>query len=370
MKIGILTFHYGINYGGLFQAIALQQTLLKMRQDVEIINYVPSGSLKFKTWEKVGLHRNAFNIKSIASLNKICIKLKYASSIIRKFEIFRNKNLCMSAEVDENTLDSIITRYDTIIVGSDQVWGPSQHSKMIYFLNTYNGTKISYAVCCALNYIENKHREAIINALSSFKAISVRNQETFQFVKDLTNKNVPIVADPTVLFDFNKYIKTDKEKKNYILTYTLGKAIPGGHESVLKKIKEKYGNIPVYAIVIPVSNFETCPWADKVFYDVDPGKWLNLIVNATFIYTDSYHGVLFSLKFQKPFLAYYAEKLRASRFLDLGRRYKIENYIVSSPDEIELINSINKMPDFHLINAQIEKHKEESMNFLKSSLGF
>ena len=115
-------------------------------------------------------------------------------------------------------------------------------------------------------------------------------------------------------------------------------------------------------------DFEFFDYADKTFYDADPAKWLQLIKNADFVYTDSFHGVLFSLKYHKPFLAYYTEKMRATRFLDLGKRYDIDKFIVRNVDEVEEKNSIENPPDFDRIDGLLNNHRRCSFDFLHNAL--
>ena len=91
--------------------------------------------------------------------------------------------------------------------------------------------------------------------------------------------------------------------------------------------------------------------------------------NATFVNTDSFHGTLFSLKFHKPFLAYYAEEMRATRYIDLAERHQIGRYIVISIDEIDAKGSLLDTPDFATIDQLIEKHKTFSIRFLEEAFG-
>ncbi|MPN26525.1 hypothetical protein SDC9_173950 [bioreactor metagenome] len=190
-----------------------------------------------------------------------------------------------------------------------------------------------------------------------------------EFAKSLVDKDIPIVSDPTILYDFNHLKENNQYEGKYILAYILGKEIDGSHEKALEKIKRKYGNMPVYFIVIPTMNFnlyDCC--ADKILYDLGPDEWITMFRNAAFVYTDSYHGVLFSLKFHKPFLAYYTEKMRASRFIDLGNRYCIEKYMVESIYDIDMKKSLENVPDYNKIDKILEEHKIYSVEYLREAL--
>lgn len=375
-KIGILTFHYSNNYGGVLQALSLQNVINSMGYDVEVINFIPSSYEPTKIRNSLGLRKNIFKNKlidmNIINISKKIRIIKNHSGIITdKFNTFRKKEMKLSKQVDENSLKTLLNDYEVIVVGSDQVWNPSQRKRIEYFLNfdeNFKGKKISYAADSTIKEINSDDMNSLKKALNDFNFISVRNEHSFDFVKCITNKEVDVVADPTIIYNFEgDNIKTEN-KDNYILTYVLGKEIKGTHIKALDKIKKKYGNIPIYSIKIPTMNFELSNFADKVFYDLDPIEWLNMFRNAKFVYTDSFHGVLFSLKYHKPFLSYYTENLRATRFFDLGKRYDIERYIVQNVEEINEKNSIEHKPDFTMIDILLKKHKQFSLEFLEKAL--
>jgi len=376
IKIGILTFHYSNNYGAILQALALEQTIRSLGYEVEIINYVPSSYKPNKISNILSLNRNFFaayndGFSIIDTIKKISIIRKHGNDLSNKISAFKSVTMNVSKRVNENTLNDILNEYSVIVVGSDQIWNPSQRQNPIYFLNfsdRFIGKKISYAADSTTSNVDKKDFDLLKKALKDFAHISVRNDHSHDFVKSILNIDVPIVADPTLLYDFNE-ITIDKQiDMEYILMYVLGKEIIGSHEQALTKIKSEYGNIPIYSIKIPTMNFELSPFADKIFYDLDPQEWINLFRNAKFIYTDSFHGVLFSLKFHIPFLAYYTEKLRATRFIDIGNRYQIARYIIQDVSEIDENELLKKLPDFTSIDEIIKSQKQASLIFLKKSL--
>lgn len=377
-KIGILTLSYGTNYGGTLQCIGLFKFLEKNRFDVKVLSYVPENIYSFKNMYIAGTGLKKNNLKNnIIAINnivkKLIIKLRYGNSILKKFVLFREKNLKFTQS--NTSISSLVNLFlknelDYIIVGSDQVWAKTSE----FFLNEINDQnikKISYAACSGTEYYEEKDKEYLSEALKKFKSISVRNEHTRKFVEKLIGDSPEIVCDPSVLYDYQEFINPNFIKEKYILTYILGKDIKEGNDKVIEKIKEIYGNIKVIAIGIPLYfSGSLCfyPWADKVLYDASPENWLNLINNAEFVYTDSYHGALFSMKFHKQFLAYYTEKERAPRFMDLAERYKVDKYIVNSLKEALEKKSIVEKINYDEIDLLLEKHREESIKFLKKAL--
>lgn len=376
-KIGILTFSYGCNFGGTLQCLGLYKTLKKMEKDIEIINYIPPRNYSKLKKYVVGSGIDSNIKKSIKNIlnnpikivKSIYIKINYVDSALNKFNKFREHNIKMR-DYNVTELNSI---YNKIIVGSDQVWNVTKKINGTYFLeNLSNIDKISYAACSGSDFYKEENKERLKNAIADFNYISVRNNHTYNFVKRLTGKSSEIVCDPSILYDYKKYLNQEKPKEKYMLTYILGSEINGGHEEILKKIKQEVGDIKIVAIGIAYAgsgSLQFYPWADEVLYDASPEDWLNLINNAEFVYTDSYHGVLFSMKFHKNFLAYYAEKARASRFIDLAERYEVGDWIINKVDDLKSKDSLNKKINYEKVDKLLDEHREYSMNFLKKALG-
>lgn len=368
-KIGLLTFSYGSNFGGTLQCLATYKILKNsLGREVEVLNYFPENSYTFKSLYLSGIKTNGK-----LDLKKLIIKIKNVKKGIDKFEDFRKKELKITEYLSEKKFILKIKKYKDLIVGSDQVWNVTGGMRGAYFFEGLKNTnKISYAACSGSDFYKEIDRERLKNAINDFNYISVRNNHTHNFVKRLTNKNAEIVCDPSILYDYKEYLTQEKPKEKYILTYILGSEIKGGHEEVLKNIKEKVGNLKVIAVGIAYAgsgSLQFYPWADKVLYNASPKDWLNLINNAEFIYTDSYHGVLFSMKFHKNFLAYYSEKARASRFIDLAERYEVGDWIINTVDDLKSKNSLEKEIYYVKVDKLLDEHREYSMNFLKKALG-
>ena len=200
--------------------------------------------------------------------------------------------------------------------------------------------------------------------MSHFTAISVRDRHTWNVIRPFVKAEPQIVVDPTILYDFTEYI-SPYEGGEYIFAYILGREIKsGGHAKILAQIKNKYGDIPVKAGVLSYESLCIVPYADEVIYDADPGRWLNLLAHASFVYTDSFHGILFSLKFQKPFVAYYRELDRASRLIDLKERWGLDGFIVDSADKMK----VEILPDYQKINNKIKEERKQSLQYLINAI--
>lgn len=366
MKIGILTYHFAINYGAVLQCYALQQYLRSKGHYVEVINFVPKNYSRKRFWENNNLRH-----QTIIGVKKMLLKLRYSLKMRRSFDDFVSHRLFLSEPVGYENFSSVIDKYDAVITGSDQVWGPSRWDDLCYFFDntpSFQGRKISYAPCCAVNRAKSiKKRADIASLLLDFHSISVRNLETRDFVFDLIGKKVQIVSDPTLLYDFGQLTDGVQPlvKGKYILVYVLGGDINGGNEEAIELIKKHTGISNVVAVVLTENAPKFFDWATKVFYCASPTDWVVLFQYASFVYTDSFHGVMFSLKNVKPFVTYYKEKDRASRFIDLKQRYGLNNVVTNLN---ELTNCLANGDDsIHYIDRMCDDI-EQSKIFLQKSL--
>lgn len=369
MVVGILTFHFGNNYGGILQCYALCNVLKKWGYDVRVINYKPSSSFYYRFVRKIKMFDNFLDLLkySIGFLNFTTSVKKdintsdiYKENILNEFDSFREKYLNLTEPVNEKTIGNICGEFDVVIVGSDQVWTSLYDKNSIYFLNfepAFKGRKIAYAACSAHKFVLDKRKKELLNYLKEFNFISIRDKTTQDLVKNITGKNELIVADPTLLYDFDEFISL-KETPPYILTYILGDDIKGGHYTALKKIKTKFGDIPVKSIIIPSNNTSSiAEYSNEVYYDLHPSEWVNMFANSTFVYTDSFHAIMFALKFDKPFIAYYVNQIRMSRLIDLKDRFGLTN-IVNNAEEIKEM----------YISVSLDTFSKESLSLLKSKL--
>lgn len=368
MEIGILTFHFSCNFGGVLQCYALQKFLISSGHNVKIINYIPPNSKSLPYW------RQFVNRKlTLADAKKILKKIQYAPTQKAEFNLFRKNYINLTDSLSYKQLSSITNEFDAIIVGSDQIWNPSQHKIGSYFLlhlEKFSGRRISYAPCCALNKIDSKNRLHLKDALSKFYAISVRNKETEEFVYNLLGISPPIVVDPTLLWNFEEFIsKKPLINEHYILVYILGKEINGGHANVIESLKSKFVDTKIISVIQTENNPQLFDWSDLTYWHANPIVWLNLIYHASFIYTDSFHGVLFSIKFKKQFLAYYSEKARASRFIDLLDRFEsLDKSIVESYSEAIRKSSFDEIINYEYLHKNLETEIQKSILFINNSL--
>ena len=172
------------------------------------------------------------------------------------------------------------------------------------------------------------------------------------------------MPDPTCLYDFREFRSVRRMiEDSYMFTYILGKDIVGGNENAIRLLRNKYPGRKVIASVIAHSNPLNISWADKIMYNLSPEEWLNLIQYADIVFTDSYHGTIFSMKYQVPFLAYYSEITRKARFVELERQFGISDNIVTSLSEID-----RNTPQIRSFDEEFNRMKKLGIEYLENSL--
>ena len=372
MKIGIFTLHGTTNYGGALQAFALSEVLKKMGHETEIVrtSYVEHVSFLRKI---VGVLTSYSSYELYLLIVKYFFGKKVKCAFVNsdeRIEVFRSfyrEYVVYTHAVEAEKLPLFVLKYDAIITGSDQVWTQLYSSNLIVFFDhydQYDGVRISYAACSAHHKAPFYNRKKVKKLLLKFDAISVRDETTRKFVKNVTGIDPVIVADPTILLDFSSYINQPLISEPYIFCYILGDApTGGGHCAAFEKIKEKYRNIKVLGIV-PSSSLINI-YIDERLEVISPIEWVNLIYYAKFVYTDSFHAILFSIKFQKDFLAYYSEVTRASRLLGLKNMFGLDNRVIGHTDQIDLKSDLYKN---NIVTNRLQQLTKVSIDFLNFAL--
>lgn len=370
MKIGILSLKYQNNFGGILQSYALQEILRRLGHEVEIIDFRA-------TIKETVIHRLLFKVTNflfsgniigiIRDKKKEVKKLKGKDSVtfITNNNNFLSTYLNRGEEINEHSIAVYCQQFDCIIVGSDQVWSVTNSSFLTYFFDwDYAGLKIAYAACSVNPHPAFLNSLKVRRLLRLFDSISVRDDLTFSFVYNSIKKEPFIAADPTMLLDFTHFIGCKPINEDYILMYILGDEIDGGNKIAIERIKNQYGNhLKVVSVIIPSVSLAGRNGADIIKDECDPIQWLNLIYHAKFVFTDSFHGCVFSIKFNKPFLGYYRYRKRASRLLDIKKRYGLHN-IINCIDNMNDALSKAMIKDSSAINL----HIRDSINYINSVL--
>lgn len=301
-KVGIITFHNSYNCGSMLQTYALQTYLEKHNIVSEIID--------FSTEEQRKVYSVYCNDKGIKKIIKNTIFFFHRKTIVKNFESyekFKYKYFKLSTNRFQKINELNDDNYYAVITGSDQVWNITiEDGNDAYFLPwVKNAKKIAYAPSFGSKNIINNAKNPTVykNYIESFDCLSIREYNGQKWIKELTNLNVPVLIDPTLLLnksDYEKIISTALSlPKEYIFFYS-----PGFNKKIVdfvKQIGRKYK--------LPIITFNTRNYFIKKIYThtlkipklENPETYLQLVSNAKLIITTSFHGTIFSSIFRKKF---------------------------------------------------------------------
>lgn len=382
-KIGILTFHFAINYGAILQCYGLYKYLCKQNFSPVIINYVPLKVSDHKDDKLINFIRFCFkpliilkrlyNSLQLIGFNATWIKFRYGRSLKTKFSQFHSQYLSLTPLCHESDIAFYTNTLDAIIVGSDQVWNHHFHDNPVYFFSwtpPFKGKRLSYSACSGNNKVDYQNRQNIANLLNKFNFISVRGSETNSFIHDLTGLNVDEFADPTFLVDYDELVIKDHYLTTapYILTYVIGKEITGNNLNMIKEIKRHTGDLKVISIVLSESHPQKPHGADKILYNTSIEEWVTLFKKASFIYTDSFHGAIFAIKNNIDFVAYVAEDQRKARFFDLFKKLNCLDRLIYSYTDCVDREVLKKNINYEEINKSLNTYRQHSLTQFSSAL--
>lgn len=366
-KIGIMTLNGYYNYGNRLQNYALQESLKFLGFVVEtIINRRTPKKTKFiKRIHNLGT--NSYKEIYIKAYNKTWRKIR-KKSIVKRTENFKEFTLNYINEtnyfISENNIPKNLSdRYDYFVTGSDQVWNPvNTLGSSIFFLTFAEKHKrIAYAPSFGVSEIKPEYKEKYKEWISEIPWLSVREDDGARIIKELTGRDAPVLVDPTLLLTKEKWLSIAKEaqnkpKGNYLLTYFLG-GIPPKYKKQIKKIAK-------------VNNLEVINLADirdKETYRTGPSEFIDYINSCSVFCTDSFHGAVFSILFEKPFIVY--ERMGStlsmfSRIETLLKKFKLESRKAENIKSNEDVFNI----DFSHVPAILEAERKKSYDFLKEAL--
>jgi len=285
MLIGLATPFLTNNYGTKLQAFALQNTI-ENRYNIctEIIDYKCEAIEKTKHCNKIS------DFKGLLKFLPLCA---YYYIKRRGFSKFRRENLNLTAPLNKENIVNIKDDFQIIITGSDQVWNPEcSGDDYTYFLDFAGEgvNKISYAASIGSHSFTDTENAKVIDLLSKFSKISVRESSGALQLKNLGFSDVEVISDPVTLLsedEWKKYATAPLEKEDYVLVYLI---LPDVN---VTKAAEEYARKHNCKVI---NNKQSL----KFMLHNSPSDFISWISNAKCVFTNSFHGTAFSLIFNKP----------------------------------------------------------------------
>lgn len=299
MKLGILTFHRALNYGAVLQTYALQKALENCGAEAEVIDYrAPFNEKRFQK-------KTLKDVMHIRTLYGILFQNSYKLYERSTFDSFVDKIPHSSAVNNTDELQLVCREYDRIVCGSDQVWNlactENDDSYFLPFIDDLR-KKTSYAASIGYSKLPEQYRDKYKRLISGYSAISVREKEGVEIVKDVSGRTATYVVDPTLLLNRNEWISIANYERvpkfKYVLLYLMSE------DKILISYARKYAKENHCKVVYINDRLFKLNGAVN-FRKVTPEEWIGLFDKAECIFTNSFHGTTFSINLRKHFYIRY-----------------------------------------------------------------
>lgn len=362
------------NFGSVLQVYALVYAIKKLGYSSEVV------------WEKGNMSKN-FDLRPMKAI-KTFLKLITHPSLfkstletakyVKNVEIDPEKIKCFDDFVVENFEQSLYEptilksvaktdKYYKFVCGSDQVWATTTlyPDPLMYLRFAPREKRVAYAPSLGRDYIPDYNKRTIRKYINEIDNVSVREDEGQRLIKELTGRQVPVVADPTLLMNAEEWstIKRNIETpEKYVLCYFLTEPLSEVKQAIssyAKRIKSK-------VVILGEVHGLDLPESEIIKPTAGPGEFLSLVQNAKCVIADSYHGMLFAINFHRQFWSIerantdYDQSSRQKSILSrlgLEDRYLNEKYLFIGPDI-----------DYSIVQSRLDEFVSYSMDYLKTSL--
>jgi len=327
MKIGIYTFFRG-SYGAVLQAFSLEKTIKKMYPDDDVLLVDFKTELHcslekiFRRWSSNFLYNVVWQIH-------ILFRYRQLKKKRDAFDEFKEKFDYTSRYSSQADLLSNPPSVDVHLTGSDQVFNPHRNYRDVYYLNFRKGEarKVAYAPSFGVNQFSDDDKEYIKRLLADFDALSCRESDGAQLMSSLLDRDVPQVLDPVFLLSDDEWRTVEIQpeiKQKYVFVYCLKDT-----KRLLKYAKKNY---PGMTVVLLSPNDLRFYSGCRHFYYPGPREFIGLIDHAEVVVTDSFHGTVFSILFNKEFRTVITRPEVSVRIVSLLSTLGLSSNLVSEND--------------------------------------
>lgn len=366
MKIGILTYHRAENYGALLQAYALKTYLSKQGYDVSFVDYWPEYHRDyFKMFPIMKFKKGNWKAKAQSLFDLLWIVPRFRRKRILKG--FMTQHLGLAEKAEFKSDKKVISKFDIIVFGSDQIWrkqglpGFPGFDFMYFGSDNLRAKKISYAASMGpFKQVSEEERTKMNSCLEKFAALSVREESLKDFLNSM-ELSATLVCDPVLLLSTSewRFLEASRpvaKQKDYILFYNLlnspvstrfANALSRQTELPIIEVTKKYGLKYI---------------AERYHHTDSVLEFLSLVDNARYVVSNSFHGVAFSILFHKQFYVVgMGNKVgRVSSLLDV---LQIKNRIFES----DICTPCSPI-DYASIRDNFDAYVKRSQDFLHNSI--
>lgn len=359
MKIGIISIHYGVNFGSALQAYALPKYLKSVYKDAEteVINYIPPR-YRFRS---LYAYDGGKGLKK--HIGWLLRTVQYFINDLKYKRFLSRITVVSPAIYDSKTAQNRYRDYDYLLAGSDQIWNSdyNQGFDSMYYLSfgNSNTNKVAYAASCGKNNFSEQEWVAMKDSLKSFSAISIRESSTAQL---MCKKGIEchFVLDPTYLLTKEEWAQIEKSeniREPFLLIYLLG--VDGRDIIKWAKAIAKQRNLKTVLIANgpAIKKYDV----DYVMWNRTPDSYIWLFRNASFVVTNSFHGTSFSINMERQFVVFKRDKYNSRIDSILGAMGLQDRCVTLSDDQ--LLADI----DYSVVNVKKEKLLVDSKRFIKGA---
>lgn len=385
-KVGLVICYFHINYGSMLQAYATQYTLDKMNVENEaVFCNDPHMYMTMNKWE--------YYFHKLTDPELVADKIRrtrgkifhrffktdfYEKQKLRnhKFEEFSADHFRVSKPYkNRNELVRDADNYGAFIVGSDQLWSAANIDNDFYTLTFVPDhiPRIAYATSFGTSKLPAYQHRKAKEFLERFDALSVREESGRKIIKALTGRDARVVLDPTLLLEREDWEKLAGEQpvlnEKYIFCYFLG--ANSANREFASRLRQKTGYR--IAALLHMDEYVRSDegFADYAMYDIGPAEFVNLIRNAQYVCTDSFHGTVFSIIFEKQFFTFNRFRKGSSistntRIDSLLSMLDLEERRKTGGEDVSIC--MKQIPDYSGVREKLRDRRRESLDYLKSSL--
>ena len=382
--LGVCLKYTQNNYGSKLQALATVKMFDRLGIEYEIIRY-KKRNLRFliksipRFFNWVFINDRYLQIQRVLEFKKHPHVKVQVDERNRAFDSF---DVCFEDRISElyNSYEDLKRKcpdtYDQVVTCSDQLWSPSALGSGFYNLMFVPSRtrKISWSSSFGVSRIPWYQKGRTRKYLNRIEYISVRENRGAEIVKELTNRDVPVLMDPVFVFDkdeWNALIPPEApEWDRYIFCYFLGDNPE--HRAAARALSDITG-----MSIVTLRHLDKYVDGDEAFgdiapYDVDPARFLNILRNASYICTDSFHGIAFSIIFEKKFMVFDRYKNASSN----SKNSRIESVCANVgltdrryTDTEHIAQIMERDIDYAAVSQKVERYRENTKQYLKDAFG-
>lgn len=376
MKIGILSFPLGTNYGGILQSYALQQTLLRMGHEAYVID--EDKQFQFSLKRRIEMFVKGIVKRCLLGKNAIIYSPEYYKKLwaARTMHTEKFVNRHINRKIVQNMADINEHDFDAFIVGSDQIWRaryarpfPGAENSFLFFTKEWNVKRIAYAASFGTDEWEYNEDETknCKSMARIFDAISVREVSGIGLCKKYLGVEATHIIDPTLLLnteDYTRLLGADTPvSPGNMMCYVLDRN--ADKDALINDVATEKHLRPFH------TNSRTEDKKATLEERIQPPveQWLQGFHDADFVVTDSFHACIFSILYRKPFIVIGNKNRGMTRFESLLQMFGLEQQLVFSYEDYKqrkeiLLQSI----DYERVFCILEKKRNEAIKFLQQHI--